>query len=106
MSENKTLLKKLFDRIHMTKMEKNFINVKKLLLKLKMDFYLQYIGYQMTDHQYYCNMVYWKMFKIYHASRANTELDGQSLVRQSTLLSENICWVNHIEGRALTSKYP
>ena len=47
----------------MMKMEKNFINVKKLLLKLKMDFYLQYIGYQMTDHQYYCNTVYWKMFK-------------------------------------------
>ena len=63
MSENKTLLKKLFDRIHMTKMEKNFINVKKLLPKLKMDFYLQFIGYQMTDHQYYCNTVYWKMFK-------------------------------------------
>ena len=78
MSENKTLLKKLFDRIHMMKMEKNFINVKKLLLKLKMDFYLQYIGYQMTDHQYYCNTVYWKMFKV---RCPTTELDDRSLER-------------------------
>ena len=61
MSENKKLLKKLFDHIKMGKME-NIINVKKLLLKLKMDFYLQFIGCQMTDRRYYCNMVYWNMF--------------------------------------------
>lgn len=44
-------------------MEKtNFINAKKSLQKPKMDFYLQFIDYQMMDHRCYCNTDYWNMF--------------------------------------------